>query len=77
MIGDARSMTLPDGSIDLFVSNNTFEYIPADVLQAIGDEPFHRYDRSLCPLRQVNHSFQLPPFFQVELAYYQQLCRLS
>ncbi|MGN6167663.1 MAG: class I SAM-dependent methyltransferase [Solirubrobacteraceae bacterium] len=35
MVGDARATRLPDGAIELIVSNNTFEHIPAAVLQAI------------------------------------------
>lgn len=36
--GDARESGLPAGSIDLFVSNNTFEHIPAEVLRGLAAE---------------------------------------
>ncbi len=35
ILGDARQLDLPAGSIDLFVSNNTFEHIPGDILTGI------------------------------------------
>jgi len=36
--GDARASGLPDGSVDLVVSNNTFEHIPPDVLRGLHAE---------------------------------------
>ncbi len=35
LVGDGRATGLPDGAIELVVSNNTFEHIPPAVLQAI------------------------------------------
>lgn len=35
LVGDARTTGLPDGAVDLIVSNNTFEHIPPTVLAAI------------------------------------------
>lgn len=35
VIGDARHLRLPPGSVDAFISNETLEHIPGDVLQAI------------------------------------------
>jgi hypothetical protein len=35
LIGDARASGLPEGSVDLFVSNNTFEHIAPQVLGEI------------------------------------------
>jgi Methyltransferase domain len=32
IIGDARNIDLPDSSVDLFVSNNTLEHIPYEVI---------------------------------------------
>jgi len=34
-VGDARSIDLPDGSIDLLVSNNTLEHIPGEIIAGI------------------------------------------
>ncbi|MYA16696.1 MAG: class I SAM-dependent methyltransferase [Gammaproteobacteria bacterium] len=44
LVTDARSLDLPDRSIDFFVSNNTLEHIPGDVLLDILRE-FHRLAR--------------------------------
>jgi hypothetical protein len=38
---DARRTGLPEGSVDLFVSNNTLEHVPGDVLSGVFRE-FHR-----------------------------------
>ncbi len=38
LVTDARDVALPDDEIDLFVSNNTLEHIPADVLPDIFTE---------------------------------------
>jgi len=38
LITDARSLGLEDNSIEFFVSNNTFEHIPLDVLSGIMQE---------------------------------------
>lgn len=35
LVGDGRATALPDGAIELAVSNNTFEHIPPAVLRAI------------------------------------------
>lgn len=35
LIGDARKLNLPDSSVDLVNSNNTFEHIPPDILSGI------------------------------------------
>ena len=35
LVADARAIDLPAGSIDLFVSNNTFEHVPRHVLTGI------------------------------------------
>jgi hypothetical protein len=35
LVGDARATRLPDATIDLIVSNNTFEHIPPAVLPAV------------------------------------------
>lgn len=45
LVADARRLDLPDRSIDLFVSNNTLEHIPGDVLKDILRE-FHRLARN-------------------------------
>ncbi len=45
LIADARSIDLPSGQIDLFVSNNTLEHIPGDALVDILRE-FRRLGRS-------------------------------
>jgi hypothetical protein len=44
LVGDARHTGMPAASVDLFVSNNTFEHIPPEVLRAIVRE-FHRLAR--------------------------------
>jgi Methyltransferase domain len=35
LVGDARASGLPGGSVDLFVSNNTLEHIPPEVLREL------------------------------------------
>jgi predicted nicotinamide N-methyase len=35
LVGDGRATGLPDGAVELVVSNNTFEHIPPAVLEAI------------------------------------------
>ncbi|HXV77648.1 MAG TPA: class I SAM-dependent methyltransferase [Candidatus Polarisedimenticolaceae bacterium] len=37
-VGDARASALPNGSVDLFVSNNTLEHIAPDVIREILSE---------------------------------------
>ncbi len=38
ILGDARQLGLPAASVDLFVSNNTLEHIPSDILSGILSE---------------------------------------
>ena len=38
IVADARSTSLPEGSISLFVSNNTLEHIPAQTIHEIFEE---------------------------------------
>jgi hypothetical protein len=51
LIGDARSLTLPAGSVDLFLSNNTFEHIAPQVLREIIEE----YKRLAAPGAVMDH----------------------
>lgn len=44
LVGDARSMPLPESSIDMFVSNNTLEHIPEGILLEMLEE-FQRLAR--------------------------------
>jgi SAM-dependent methyltransferase len=47
LVTDARNLDLPPGSVDAFVSNNTLEHIPVDVIAAIFQE-FHRLGTPDC-----------------------------
>jgi hypothetical protein len=50
-VADARATGLADGSVDLFVSNNTFEHIPRDVLRDI----LREYRRLAAPGAVMSH----------------------
>ncbi len=59
LIGDARHLSLPEGSVDLVHSNNTFEHIPAIVLEDILKE----FERVLCPGGVQTHFIDLTDHF--------------
>jgi hypothetical protein len=54
-VGDARSMDLPDGSVDLLVSNNTLEHIPRVVIAGI----FGEFRRLAGPDSVMSHFIDL------------------
>lgn len=54
-VGDSRVIPLPDGSIDLFVSNNVLEHIPRDVLVDI----FREFRRLASPNAVMSHYIDL------------------
>ncbi len=51
VLGDAAAIDLPDGQIDLIVSNTTLEHIPYDVIEAI----FTNFRRLIAPNGIMSH----------------------
>jgi ubiquinone/menaquinone biosynthesis C-methylase UbiE len=58
-VADARRLPMPEGSVDLIVSNNTLEHIPLDVLHAIIAE----FRRILSPTGLMSHFIDLSDHF--------------
>lgn len=55
LVGDARRLELPDGSIDLVCSNNTLEHIPAEVVA----EMLTEFRRLLGPRGVMSHHIDM------------------
>ncbi len=51
VVGDAQAMPLSDGTVDFFVSNNTLEHIPEDVLYGI----YREFRRLASPQSIMSH----------------------
>lgn len=60
MIADARRLPLPDQSIDLLVSNNTLEHIPAVVIAGIFDE----FRRVAAPAAVMSHYIDMADHYR-------------
>lgn len=59
IVGDARHIDLPDHSIDLINSNNTFEHIYPEILSGILDE----FKRILAPDGVMSHQIDMSDHF--------------
>lgn len=61
LVGDARQLSLPSSSVDLFVSNNTFEHIPEEVLVEI----LHEFRRLASPDALGSHWIDMGDHYSV------------
>lgn len=59
IVGDARSLSVADGTFDFICSNNTFEHIPEDILAGILTE----FKRVLKPGGVMSHFIDLSDHF--------------